>query len=111
LKKNRLTRVTSKPKGWIYGAKWSALPVEARVCRVTVGISPPNWWCHGLQGDERSAIEVKLAQQTVYIDNEDGWALSVFLKMLAPLPKFRFVPVLFVKDDPNAEVFYRARPA
>jgi hypothetical protein len=111
VKKNRSTKAAGRPKGWIFGAKWSGLPVEARTVSVTVGMAPKNWWCHGMEGQIRKAIEVKMEGQTVYVDNEDGWALSVFLRGLAPLPKFRFIPVFFVKDDPESEIFYKARSA
>lgn len=78
---------------------------------MTIGMSPKNWWCHDKVGQETKAIEVKLQGQTVYIDNSDNWALSVFIRGLAPMPKFRFVPVFFVKDDPESEVFYKAQAA
>ena len=105
----------AKPRGWIYGAKWGNVPVEARVCLATVGIAPPNWWCHELTGSERRVIEVKMPDspdqkgQTVYIDNQDGWSLDVFLRGLAPLPRFRFLPVFFLKDDPEAAQSYHAK--
>jgi hypothetical protein len=110
MKKDRSTNAQCKPKGWIYGAKWSGYPVEAKACLVTVGVAPKNWWCHDLTGQQRKAIEVKLGSQTVYIDNEDGWALTIFLRGIAPLPKFRFIPVFFVKEDEESEQFYKAKP-
>lgn len=111
MKRNRKTKFEPKPKGWIYGARWSGIPVDARVCKITVGAAPDNWWCRDIVGQERSAIEVKFIEQTVYIDNDNGWALEVFLKGLAPLPRFRFVPVFFVADDDTAQQCYHAKHA
>ncbi len=85
------------------------------MCLVTVGIAPAKWWCADMIGQQRKAIEVTLSgtletqSQTVYVDNEDGWALSIFLKGMAPMPKFRFIPAFTVSDDPASEVFYKAK--
>src|SRR3954464_10329981 len=97
------------PKGRICGALWSGFPTEARL--VTVVVGQTNWkWCAPLIGSVRKAIEVKLDAQTVYIDNEDGRALQVFLKGHAPLPGFRLVPAFAVYDDPSAKQFYQVDP-
>ena len=109
MKKNRSTKAESKPRGWIYGAKWAGQPVEARACVVTIGLAPsPKWWCYSLVGQERKAIEVKAADRVLYIDNEDDWALRVFLRGLAPLPKFRNMPAFSVADDEDSAQFYKA---
>ena len=95
------------PHGRIRGATWSNYPVEARCCSVLVG--PTTWtWCKDLVGTFRRAIEVKLEAQTVYVDNENGAALQVFLKGHAPLPGFRFVPAYSVHDDNKAARSYQA---
>jgi hypothetical protein len=115
LKKSRSMKVPVRPRGSILGAKWSNIPVEARVCLVTVGLSPKDHWANGMVGQERKVIEVKMPgapgkpDEVGYIDNEDGWALGIFLKGLAPLPGFRYVPTFFVKDDPTAEPLYKAK--
>jgi hypothetical protein len=109
MKANRTTKPTAKPRGTIYGCRWSEVPVSARVCLVTVGMAPKNWWCHDIVGEERSAVEVVLNKQTVYVDNKDGRALQAFLKGYAPLPGFRFMPAFFVKDHPDAPMAYQAQ--
>jgi hypothetical protein len=111
VKKNRPTKVPNRPRGWIFGAKWSGEICEARACKITVGVAPDDWWCKDLVGQERRAIEVNVQGQTVYVDNQDGRALDVFLRCLAPMPKFRWIPAFLVMDDPDAELFYKAVPA
>lgn len=56
---------------------WNGLPAKARKVRVVVGPSPrPTWWCAGLAGTEREAVEVHGDGEVFYLDNEDGsgWA-------------------------------------
>jgi hypothetical protein len=108
MKKNRPTRVSNKPRGWIYGAKWAGIPVDARVVLATVGLSPKGWWCEPYMGTRRQAIEVMRNGDTTYIDNEGGKALAVFLRGAAPRPGFRFLPILIAQDDPSSELFYKA---
>lgn len=53
---------------------WNGRPCKARVVRVIVGKAlRPTWWCAGLEGTEREAVEIKYGGQTIYIDN-DVWA-------------------------------------
>jgi hypothetical protein len=100
---------TSKPShGKIHGALWFKHPCEASLVQCVVGWS--DWrWCQGLEGTIRKAIEVKMDGQTVYVDNQDGKALVVFLEGRAPLPGFRFVPAFAVYGDPDAKPSYQAR--
>lgn len=104
-------KVQNKAKGWIYGATWANYPCEARAVSIVVGLHPPDWWCATMAGEERRAVEVTVTaggdKERFYVDNEDGTALNVFLKGLAPIPKFRFVNPFAVKDDPKGEVFYK----
>jgi hypothetical protein len=95
-------------KGKIQGAQWSGYPCEARLVSVVVG--PSKWtWCKDMLGRARKAIEVRLdSGMTLYVDNEDGTALAVFLAGKAPLPGFRFVPPYVVRDDPDAKAYYQA---
>lgn len=53
---------------------WNGEPCEARKVVVIVGASPRStWWCAGLEGQERKAVEVSYAgQPPFYLDNEDG---------------------------------------
>lgn len=56
---------------------WNGEPVRARRCLVVVGPAPnANWWCVGMEGTERQAVEVIYGQQRFFLDNEDGkgWA-------------------------------------
>ena len=56
---------------------WNGEPAPAREVRVIVGEVPiKTWWCHGLTGQERDAVEVNCEGQTFYLDNEngEGWA-------------------------------------
>lgn len=97
------------PKGRIRGAKWSGYPVEARLVKVLVGDT--SWkWCVPYIGTTRRAIEVILQAGTIYIDNEDGRALTVFVRGQAPLPGFRLLPVYSVYEDELASDFYQADP-
>lgn|ERR1044072_105160 len=105
-------RAENQPKGRILGALWSASPVEARLVKVMVG--PTDWeWCQPFVGTLRKAIEVRMAtvdsHRTVYVDNEDGRALWVFLKGQAPLPGFRLLPAFTVYEDETAQHVYQAK--
>lgn len=55
---------------------WNGESTPARVVRVIVGKARPGWWCSGLEGQERRAVEVRYGDQRFYLDNEDGsgWA-------------------------------------
>jgi hypothetical protein len=101
----RSTMSSTETKGRIRGALWSGYPVEARLVEAVV--KQTNWtWCQPYIGTVRKAIEVRLPLGAVYVDNQDGRALSVFLQGKAPLPGFRFIPVAGVDDDPEAKQVY-----
>lgn len=52
---------------------WNGEPTPARRVRIIVGPSPaPTWWCAGLEGQERDAVEVEYGGQRFYLDNADG---------------------------------------
>ncbi len=53
---------------------WNGQPCEARKVRAVVGKSPRDtWWCAGLEGQEREAVEVVYCDgPPFYLDNEDG---------------------------------------
>lgn len=54
---------------------WNGEPTSARRVIVRVGTVPvPTWWCAGLEGTERQAVEVTYGKQTFYLDNENGSA-------------------------------------
>lgn len=56
---------------------WNGEPTPARILRVIVGPSPvETWWCAGLEGSEREAVEVTYGGEKFFLDNEDGsgWA-------------------------------------
>lgn len=98
-----------KPRGWIYGARWAGQPCEARVCKVMVGIAD-GWWCEDLTGAIRKAIQVTFDGRVVYLDNEDGRALQVFLKGWAPMPRMRWLPAASEPvDDPESAISYKAQ--
>lgn len=85
----------------IPNAKWNGLPCEARTVRVVVGKSPRDtWWCAGLEGQERDAVEVKSDGQKFYIDNAD---LSGFEKVTvgqgSPQWGHSSLPVIKVLED------------
>ena len=52
---------------------WNYEPTPCRIVRVIVGPSPKTWWCAGLEGTEREAVEVIYGgADRFYLDNEDG---------------------------------------
>jgi len=53
---------------------WNGEPCTARKVIVIVGDAPlPTWWCAGLAGQQRKAVEVIYADQPpFYLDNDDG---------------------------------------
>lgn len=52
---------------------WNGEPTPARRVRVRVGPSPvATWWCAGLAGTERKAVEVRYGGRVFYLDDEDG---------------------------------------
>jgi hypothetical protein len=107
-----MTPIENTKRGKILGARWANYPAEARVVLVTVGAS--EWeWCQPLIGAIRRAVEVIVEtvpgrRRVLYVDNEDGRALLVVLKGIAPLPGMRFLPVFEVKEDLAAEWTYQA---
>ncbi len=107
-KKSTLGRRLNKPRGWIYNARWGGRTIEATVVKVRIGVAPEDWWCAKMVGEERSAIEVKMDGQTVYVDNEDGQALTAMLQTVAPLPGTRFMPVFQLLPDESIPAFYKA---
>lgn len=100
----------NKPRGWIYGARFANYPCEARACIVTIGIAPSSWWCFALAGQDRKAVSIKLDKDLIYLDNEDGKALQAVLNGTAgTTAKLRYMPAYFVKEDPEAALFYKAK--
>lgn len=58
---------------------WNGEPANCRRVIVRVGtVEKPTWWCAGMEGTEREAVEVNYYSQTLYLDNEDG---SAWLKV------------------------------
>src|SRR5690349_18564592 len=54
---------------------WNGEPTPCRRVVVRVGTVPkPTWWCAGLEGTERKAVEVNYGAQRCYLDNENGSA-------------------------------------
>lgn len=56
---------------------WNGEPAQCRRVIVRVGtVERPTWWCAGLEGQERRAVEVSYGGQTFLLDDEDGsgWA-------------------------------------
>lgn len=52
---------------------WNGEPCQARIVRVIVGLSAASWWCAGLEGQEREAVEIQYGDFPLsYIDN-DAW--------------------------------------
>ncbi len=61
---------------------WNYEPTPCRIVRVIVGRSlVPTWWCAGLAGTEREAVEVNYHGDVFYLDNpgvpavnpNEGW--------------------------------------
>lgn len=61
---------------------WNGEPTHCRKVRVIVGPSPrKTWWCAGLQGTVRDAVEVNYHGEVFYLDNpgppaanpHEGW--------------------------------------
>jgi hypothetical protein len=54
---------------------WNGEPTPCRRVVVRVGtVEKPTWWCAGLEGTERRAVEVTYGKQVFYLDNENGSA-------------------------------------
>lgn len=56
---------------------WNGEPTPCRRLVVRVGTVPKStWWCAGLEGTEREAVEVSYGREVFYLDNENGsaWA-------------------------------------
>lgn len=52
---------------------WNYEPTPCRKVRVIIGASPvATWWCAGLEGTEREAVEVNYHGKRFYLDNEGG---------------------------------------
>lgn len=52
---------------------WNGEPCSARKVRVSVGHAlRPTWWCAGLEGTIRQAVEVTYGERVFFLDNEDG---------------------------------------
>lgn len=52
---------------------WNCEPCVARKVTVIVGKAPRStWWCAGLEGQSRNAVEVNYHGDLFYLDNEDG---------------------------------------
>lgn len=55
---------------------WNGQECAAEQCEVIVGKAlRPTWWCAGLKGTRRKAVEVRYGGETFYLDDEDesGW--------------------------------------
>ncbi len=67
---------------------WNGQPAVARKVKVIVGPSlRSTWWCAGMEGQQRDAVEVSQGGQTFYLDNEDG---SGWLKVTEGRGSFRW---------------------
>jgi len=54
---------------------WNGEPANCRRVVVRVGnVEKPTWWCAGMEGTERAAVEVNYYGQTFYLDDENGSA-------------------------------------
>lgn len=52
---------------------WNGEPCVAERCEVIVGKSlRPTWWCAGLEGTRRKAVEIIYGGDKFYIDDESG---------------------------------------
>jgi len=54
---------------------WNGEPACCTRVVVRVGtVEKPTWWCAGMEGTERKAVEVVYGGQTFYLDDENGSA-------------------------------------
>ena len=52
---------------------WNGEPAECRKVIIRVGTVPVStWWCNGVEGTQRKAVEVRYYDETFFLDNEDG---------------------------------------
>jgi hypothetical protein len=52
---------------------WNGQPTPCRRVVVRVGHAiAPTWWCAGMEGQERAAVEVAYFGQPFFLDDEDG---------------------------------------
>lgn len=52
---------------------WNGTKTKARKVTVTVGPPPvATWWCAGLEGTQRAAVEVCYFAHRFFLDDEDG---------------------------------------
>lgn len=93
----RTKKILNWPHGHIVGAKWCNIRCEARVVNAVVAKAPAGWWCEGMAGTTRRAVEIRVASKTFYVDFEDG----VVIKKLTvgqgnPSQEFCILPVKYV---------------
>lgn len=52
---------------------WNGEPTPCRRVIVRVGtVAKVSWWCHGLEGTERRAVEVTYHGDVFFLDDDDG---------------------------------------
>lgn len=53
---------------------WNGEPCNARRVLAMVGTVPvPTWWCNGMEGTVRRAVEIRYrGSKPFYLDDEDG---------------------------------------
>lgn len=79
---------------------WNGEPTLCRRVLVVVGESPmPSWWCAGLAGTKRKAVEVHYFDEPFYLDDEDGSGWNkVTIGMGGPRTGHRSLPVAQVLE-------------
>lgn len=82
-RKGRKSITLHQPEPRTAGAKertyWNGEPACCTRVVVRVGtVEKPTWWCAGMDGTERKAVEVVYGGQTFYLDDENG---SAWLKV------------------------------
>ena len=86
------------PLGVIAAAYWNGERCAAERILAEVGPSEvPTWWCAGLVGTHRVAIEVRYGSETFYLDDEDGTGTyKVTLGRGSPRCSHKSLPVVRV---------------
>ena len=99
----KFKRAKNLPRGHVFGAKWRGQKAVARVVDVKVGVVPAGWWCAGMDGTTRRAVEVTFYDRpssrlmTTYVDFEDGVAITKLTKGQGmPEQVFKVLPVRYL---------------
>jgi hypothetical protein len=109
LKKSK--KIENWPHGHVVGAKWCGRRCNARVVMAVVGTVPQGWWCEGLEGTTRKAVEITFAGKRFFVDYQFGMAIEKLTTGRGdPAQEFNILPVKYLPLYPQEPIerVYRA---